>query len=132
MFDIRIVNLDLGSYLRMTPKEALAKAKNKKKELYLQAWLEHRRTFTPMLYSGDGISGAKALASYKKVAALPSFKTKRGYYELCIFLRARMSLTMVISNSLILCGPLDKEAYIRQQPDILGGVVMALLASRRG
>ena len=26
MFDIQIVNLDVGSYLRMTPKKALAKA----------------------------------------------------------------------------------------------------------
>ena len=28
MFDILIVNLDAGSYLRMTPEKALAKAEN--------------------------------------------------------------------------------------------------------
>ena len=48
MFDIRIVNLDSGSYLRMTPEKALAKAEKEKKDLYLQACLERRRTFTPM------------------------------------------------------------------------------------
>ena len=37
MFDIRIVNLDTGSYLRMTPEKALAKAEKEKKDLYLQA-----------------------------------------------------------------------------------------------
>ena len=49
MFDIRIVNLRAGSYLCMTPEKALAKAENEKKDLYLQACLERRRTFTPMI-----------------------------------------------------------------------------------
>ena len=35
MFDVRIVNLDTGSYLRMTPERALAKAEKEKKDLYL-------------------------------------------------------------------------------------------------
>ena len=54
MLDIRIVNLDAGSYLRMTPKKTLAKAEEEKKDLYLQACLESRRTFTPMFYSAAG------------------------------------------------------------------------------
>ena len=33
MFDIRIVNLDTGSYLRMTPEKALTKAEKEKKDL---------------------------------------------------------------------------------------------------
>ena len=49
MFDIRIVNLDVGSYLHMTPEKALAKVEKEKKDLYLQACLERRRTFTPMV-----------------------------------------------------------------------------------
>ena len=49
MFDIRIVNLDAGSYLRMTLEKTLAKAEKEKKDLYLQAFLESRRTFTPMV-----------------------------------------------------------------------------------
>ena len=39
MFDIRIFNLDAGSYLRMTPGKALAKAEKENKDLYLQACL---------------------------------------------------------------------------------------------
>ena len=49
MFDIRIFNLDAGSYLPMTPEKVLAKAEKEKKDLYLQACLERRRTFTPMV-----------------------------------------------------------------------------------
>ena len=37
MFEIRIVNLDAGSYLRMNPEKDLAKAEKEKKDLYLQA-----------------------------------------------------------------------------------------------
>ena len=46
MFDIRIVNLNAGSYLSMMPEKALANAEKEKKDLYLQAFLERRRTFT--------------------------------------------------------------------------------------
>ena len=70
MFDIRIINLDDGSYLRMTPENALAKAEKEKKDLYLQACLKCRRIFTPMIYSADGITGAEALVAQKKLAAL--------------------------------------------------------------
>ena len=58
MFDIRIVNLDTVSYMRMTPEKALEKAEKENKDMYLQAYLEHRRTFTPKVYSVDGIPRA--------------------------------------------------------------------------
>ena len=77
MFDIRIVNLDAGSYLRMTPEKALAKAGKENKDLYIQACLERRKTFTPMVYSADVIPGAEALAVQKRLAALLSYKLKR-------------------------------------------------------
>ena len=72
MFDIIIVNLNAGSYLRMTPEKALAKAEKDKKDLYLQACLECRSNFTPLFYSVDGIPGAEALAAQKRLAALLS------------------------------------------------------------
>ena len=78
MFNIRIVNLNAGSYLCMTPEKALANAEKEKKNLYLQACLECRRTFTPMVYFADGIPGAEALAAQKRLAALLSYKLKRG------------------------------------------------------
>ena len=34
MFNIRIVNLDVGSYLHMTPEKVLAKADKEKKDFY--------------------------------------------------------------------------------------------------
>ena len=132
MFDIRIVNLDAGSYLHTTPEKALAKAEKEKKYVYLQACLEHRRTFTPMFYYAEIIPQAKALAAQKMLAALLRYKLKREYSEMCSFVRARMSLAIVRSNSLHICGPRDKDARIRQQPELRDGEVMPLLAPWRG
>ena len=132
MFDIRIVNLDAGSYLRMNPEKALAKAEKENKDLYLQAYLERRRNFTPMVYSADGISGAEALAAQKRLAALLSYKMKREHPEMCGFVRGRMSLAIVRSNILLLCGPWEKGDRIWQQPDLTDGSVMALLAPWKG
>ena len=72
MFDIQIVNLGAGSYLRMTPEKDLANVEKEKKDLYLQVCLERRRTFTPMVYSADGIPGAEPLSAHKRLAALLS------------------------------------------------------------
>ena len=128
MFDIRIFNLDPGSYLRMKPGKAIAKAEKEKKDLYLQACLEIRRTFTPMFYSADGIPGVEALAAQKRLAALLSYKLKREYSEMCSFVRATMSLAIVRSNSLLLRGSCDKGARIHQRPELTDGAVMSLLA----
>ena len=85
-----------------------------------------------MVYSADGIPRAEALAMQKRLAALLSYKLKRKYSEMCGFVQVRMSLAIVISNSLLLRGPRDKGAHIRQRPELTDGVVMSLLAPCRG
>ena len=125
-------NIDARSYLRMTPEKALAKAEKKNKDMYLQVCLERRRTFTPMFYSADRIPGAGALAVQERIAALLSYKLKREYSEMCGFVRERMSLAIVRSNSLLLHGPRDKGLHIWQRPKLTDGAVMALLALWRG
>ena len=77
MSDIRIVNLDAGSYLPMTPEKALAKAEKKNKDLYLQVCLERGKNFTPMVYFVDGIPGSEALTAQKRLSALLSYKLNR-------------------------------------------------------
>ena len=46
---------------------------------------------------------------------------------MCGFVRARMSLSIVRSNTLILQGARDKETYIFHRPDLADGEVMVLL-----
>ena len=83
LFDIRIVNLYAGSYLCMTPEKSLAKSEKEKKDLYIQACLEHRRTFTLMVYSADRIPIAEALTTQKRLSALLSYKLNQEYSEMC-------------------------------------------------
>ena len=85
-----------------------------------------------MVYSADGIPGAEAFAAQKRLAALLSYKLKWEYSEMCGFVRARMSLAIVRSNSLLLCGPHEKGARICQRPEMTDGVAMPLLTPWRG
>ena len=65
-----------------------------------------------MFYPADVIPGAEALAAQKRLSALLSYKLKQEYSKMCGFVRARVSLAIVISNSLLLCGCCDKEAHL--------------------
>ena len=85
-----------------------------------------------MFYSAYGITGAEALAEQKRLAALLRYKLKREYSEMCGFVQVRMSLAIVRSNILLLCGSRDKGACIRQQPELMDGVMMELLAPWQG
>ena len=69
-----------------------------------------------MVYSADRIPGAEALAAQKRLAALLSYKLKQEYSEMYGFVMARMSLAILISNSLLLHVPCDKVKRTRQQP----------------
>ena len=85
-----------------------------------------------MVYSANRIPRTNALAAKKRLAALLSYKMKQEYSEMCGLGRARMSLAIVRYNSLLLRGPRDKGACIRQQLELTDGAVMALLAPWRG
>ena len=61
-----------------------------------------------MVYSADGIPGSEALAAQKRLAVLLSYKLNQEYSEMCDFVRVRMTLEIVRSKSLLLCGPREK------------------------
>ena len=81
-----------------------------------------------MVYSAEKKTRAEALAAQKRSAALLSYKLNQEYYEIFGFVKARMSLAIVRSNSLLLRGPWDKGAHIQHLPEMTDGLVMALFA----
>ena len=81
-----------------------------------------------MVYSAYKITGAEALAAQKGLSALLSYKLDWQYSERCGFVRARILLVSVRSNGLLLCGPCDKEARIRQRDELTDEAVMALIS----
>ena len=132
LFDMIIVNLDACSYLCQMSAKALETAEKEKKDKYLQPCLECWRSFTPMVYPTDGITRTEDISAHRRLAYLISNNLKREYSKICGFVRAQMSLVIVRSNTILLCGTRDKEAYIRQRPNLEDGEVMALIVTWQG
>ena len=126
-FIMKIVDLDAGSYMHQTSAKAMAMAEKGKNYKYLHSCLNHKHSFTHMVYSMDGIPVTEGIEAQQCLASLLINKLKREYSEMCHFVRAHMSLSKVASNTLFLRGDRDKEAYIQQRPNMEDGKVMALL-----
>ena len=75
-----------------------------KKLQYLRPCVERRRSFTKLIYSVDGMAGREAQTFEKRTAHLLGEKWERHYSELCGFVRGRMALYVVRSNSLLMRG----------------------------
>ena len=103
-------------------------ADKEKKEKYLHPCMDRRSSFTKMVYSADGITGTEAVAAHRRLASLLSNKKNREYLEMCGFVRARVSLAIVRSNTLILRGARDKDVYTQHIPNLENGVVIALMS----
>ena len=82
----------------------LAKHEREKKGKYEEACRERRRDFTPLVYSVDGMPGKEAKAAERRLAALLAKKWSRRYSEMANFVRVRMSLSVIRSNTLLLRG----------------------------
>ena len=74
----------------------------------------------------------EALAAQRRLAVLLRSKLKRVHSEICGFVLARMSLTIVRSNSLLIHVPQENEAKIRQQLKLTDVAVIVLLVPWSG
>ena len=74
------------------------------------------------------MTGAEALAAHKRLEALYNYKLKEEYSEMCGFVRVRISLAIVRSDSLLLRETWYRGARIRKQPELTDWVGMSLLA----
>ena len=132
LFDMQIVNLDVGSCLGQTSTKALATAKSEKKDKYLHPCLERKCSFTTIIYSAYAIPRTEIVAAQWRLALLLRYKLKREYLEMCGFVRACLSLVIVSSNTLFLRGAREKEACIRHITILEDGAMIALLAPWQG
>jgi hypothetical protein len=71
--------------------------------------LERRKDFVPLVYSVDGISGREAKSAERRLASALAWKWKRHYSEMCGYVRARMALSVVRANTLLI-----RESRVRQ------------------
>ena len=104
IFDIRITDTECRSTRNQEPSKVLAKCEKLKKDKHLHACLERRRDFTPLVYSVDGMAGRETKMAERQLARALAHKWNREYSEMVAFVRARMALAVVRSNTLLLRG----------------------------
>ena len=74
VLNICITDTDAPSNSEKTSKKVLETHVERKKEKYLQACLDRQRSFTPLLYSVNGMACKEACAFEKRIASLLSDK----------------------------------------------------------
>lgn len=104
IFDVRITDTENRTSRNQDPSKVLAKCEKLKKDKHLHACLEQRRDFTPLVYSVDGMSGRETKQAERQIASQLAGKWAREYSEMVAFVRARMALSVVRANSLLLRG----------------------------
>jgi hypothetical protein len=78
--------------------------------------IARRRTFTPLVFSIDGLLGKEATAASKRLASSLAGKWKRSYSEVCGFVRSRLSIALIRSSSR--CLRADRNPILRFHPPI--------------
>ncbi len=104
ILDVRITDTDAKSYAASSSAQVLERASKEKRDKYTAACIERRRSFTPLVYSVDGLPCKEARAFERRVASLLASKWDRAYSEMVGFVCTRMSVAVVRSNTLLLRG----------------------------
>jgi hypothetical protein len=110
VFDIRITDTEAKSYRSMDPAKVLARGEKEKKDKYLQACVDRRRSFTPLVFSIDGLRGKEGKGAQKRLAFLLSGKWKKTYSAVAGYVNSRLSVALVRATSLCLRGARDPTA----------------------
>ena len=125
LFDVRIVDTDAKTYRAKDPHAVLASHQQRKKRKYLGTCQEARRSFTPLVYSVDGLMSAETQAAIKPLASLLSTKWNKPYSEVCGYVRSRQMLALVRTTHLCLRGARDTSDQ-QLRPRWKGGAVVTL------
>jgi hypothetical protein len=113
VFDVRICDTDSRSYGNTSSIKILERHAKEKKDKYKTACLDRRRGFTPLVYSVDGMASKDTRTAERHIAWLLAKKWSRTYSDMASFIRTRMSLAIVRSNTLLLRG--DRTNPLRRR-----------------
>ena len=105
IFDVRVTDTDAKSYQRTDPSKVLANQEQAKKRKYLKPCEDRRRSFTPLVFSVDGMKGTETKAAFKQLASRLAAKWGRSYPQMCQFVNSRVSVTLARSTTMLLRGP---------------------------
>ena len=117
IFDIRIMDLDCKSYRGQDPQKVLNRIERAKCNKYKKALQDQNKDFTPMVYSVDGMPGHQTNLAEKRMAALLASSLNREYSEMMFYVRARMTISIVRCNTILLRATRVKAPRQLNQPD---------------
>ena len=60
--------------------------------MYLEAFLQQRRHFSPIFASVDGLMGVEATATFKRLASRLATKSKQPYSKMCGYVKSRIAI----------------------------------------
>ena len=73
----------------------------KKKDKYLHPCQEHRKDFTPLVYSVGGIRGREVRITERRLVAELAEKWSQPYSHIVHYVKVRMSIVVACANSLL-------------------------------
>ena len=117
IFDIHVTDTDAASYSNRSSAKVLANAEKEKEDKYGKACKDRQRDFCLLVYSVDGLPGKKAKTAERHLATLLAVKWKQEYPEVVNFIRVRMALPVVCSNTFLLRTERFKGVWKRRTPD---------------
>ena len=92
---MRVVSTDDKSHQAKTPEKCFQEADRAKKNMYLEACLQQRRHFSPLVASIDVILGVEVGAALKMLVILIAKKWRQPYSRTCGYFKSRISITLV-------------------------------------
>ena len=114
IFDVRVTNTDQPSQRGTAPDKVLARHEREKKDKYGEVCMERQRTFTPLVFSVDGMMGKEAQAAVKRLASLLARKWSEEYSDVCGYVRARLALALVRATGR--CLRAERNPLLRADP----------------
>ena len=99
IFDVRVTDTDAPSNRNTDPVKVLQRNEKEKKDKYGALCIARLRTFTPLVFSVDGMHGEEATAALRQLASSLASKWKRSYSDVCASVQSRLSIALVRSAS---------------------------------
>ena len=109
IFDVRVTDTDAATNRGRDPDKVLRRQEDEKKTKYLALCREAQLSFTPLVYSVDGMEGTEASAARKHLASKLAAVWNCQYSQMCGFVKARLSFALVRATSRCLRGTRDKN-----------------------
>ena len=92
---MRIVNTDARSNLAKAPEKCIKESEWAKKNMDLEACLQKRQHFSPLVDSVDGITGVEETATLNSISSHLATKWRQPYSRACIYVNIRVIITLV-------------------------------------